>query len=1005
MLPELKKWIAGAESWHSYKDFDLQSESARYPFLARTEDYYINLVGQVFKILSEDEISVADKESLRVLARALEIFSLKHTRSSFSGIDTRENVLISAAMYRVAGYPASSTFLLNQYKNSDFQIDTDQLLYRLLSSDLSGSIDDLSSKLKEYIFRGDVSALQSLRHEIEVRFDGVGRGDPKSFLSLKLCSVLLCALEKDCIWTILRASGALTEEQISKFITGNLLKRSNPVWSFFPSQITAIESGVLNPQGAYALQMPTSAGKTALAEVIIYSEGVRESRGKIIFLAPYRSLATELKNSFAKRLRSTGIKVEVLYGDDLLCSSRIARISECDLIISTPEKFTALAGRLPTLFEEISLAICDEGHLLDEGKRGLHYELLLARLKSNQEANVIFLSAVVPNIDEINQWLGGDDDSVIKSGYKPTPLEYGFLRENSTRESFQLEMNPLDEYPQKYVLFDFLVEPELFPMNRNRTRPRNGWPKAVCSAAAAIKATSSGPTALFTPTIFDNQGVLVLARKCLQLLESHDLDIKGFTFERLDNESKISEYLKSVFGIDYLLVQLSFFGVAYHCGILPQDVREIIEESLRENGIRLIICTKTLAEGVNLPIRTLLIHNLWITRGENDRRALRVRDIKNIVGRAGRAGKEVKGTIICTNRRSENVLLSVIQGDAGESVYGFLLKIVKAIITAAGNDADTQESAITKLSSDVVDALDLAILNMLSENADDEELENTISKLIENSFANAQCTESQQEVLTRLFAVRKSAIEQTFSDGSFAALKKTGVGPNLYGDILFALDVNDERWTTASDDFGGDIFDFLKHNVEQLAAWHAEIERVLTKYPWITADHYWSIIRGWLRGESYQTLATILNDDTPIKIDDVLHVLGDESVYKLKIMLDAIVNVASHSLEQRNLVIAPNLKLFSVALTFGLPSAMHAHLANMGFGERLSNLELGNFLKENHQAFSDSLDQDTVAAAVLFYDEDLVDRLRDKLPLLSLEKMREGIESVKDDLFRASLCT
>ena len=72
----------------------------------------------------------------------------------------------------------------------------------------------------------------------------------------------------------------------------------------------------------------------------------------------------------------------------------------------------------------------------------------------------------------------------------------------------------------------------------------------------------------------------------------------------LDN---LEEYFTIVFGKDYLLTKCSRFGLLFHHGDFPQNVREIIEDSLREGNVRLVICTNTITEGVNLPIRTIII--------------------------------------------------------------------------------------------------------------------------------------------------------------------------------------------------------------------------------------------------------------------------------------------------------------------------------------------------------------------------------------------------------------
>src|SRR5690606_5570728 len=101
-------------------------------------------------------------------------------------------------------------------------------------------------------------------------------------------------------------------------------------------------------------------------------------------------------------------------------------ITDVNLLISTPEKFMVIEDIFPGISQLFTTIICDEGHLLDDDSRGLSYELLLSRLKSQGEEvkrRFIFVSAIIPNISTVNAWLGGSDESLISSDYRPTELD------------------------------------------------------------------------------------------------------------------------------------------------------------------------------------------------------------------------------------------------------------------------------------------------------------------------------------------------------------------------------------------------------------------------------------------------------------------------------------------------------------------------------------------------------------------------------------------------------
>jgi replicative superfamily II helicase len=233
------------------------------------------------------------------------------------------------------------------------------------------------------------------------------------------------------------------------------INKKNPILTFFPSQRDALKNGVLSEK-TISLQMPTSSGKTFLAEVIIYNSIKIDKTNKILYLTPFRSLAAELKKSLAKELRSLGITTKTIYGGNLPSIDDRQAIDESSVLISTPEKFMAMESIIPALDMQYSTIICDEGHLLDDGNRGLQYELLLARMRSYQQnKRFIFISAIVPNMEMVNRWLGGTNETIIKSNYRPTQLDYAFLHKMSKTNYF-LDFN--SGSPSQFYLNKFLIE-------------------------------------------------------------------------------------------------------------------------------------------------------------------------------------------------------------------------------------------------------------------------------------------------------------------------------------------------------------------------------------------------------------------------------------------------------------------------------------------------------------------------------------------------------------------
>ena len=123
-----------------------------------------------------------------------------------------------------------------------------------------------------------------------------------------------------------------------------------------------------------------------------------------------------------------------------------------------------------------------------------------------------------------------------------------------------------------------------------------------------MKAVPSGTVALFAPQK-GNKGVSGLCEEVISQLDVLQLSNPAKFSANVNRLKDLKEYFTKIFGENYLLTRLIDCGTVFHHGSLPQEIREIIEDSLRDGSLCLIICTNTLAEGVNLPIKTLVIHS------------------------------------------------------------------------------------------------------------------------------------------------------------------------------------------------------------------------------------------------------------------------------------------------------------------------------------------------------------------------------------------------------------
>ena len=143
----------------------------------------------------------------------------------------------------------------------------------------------------------------------------------------------------------------------------------------------------------------------------------------------------------------------------------------------------------------------------------------------------------------------------------------------------------------------------------------------------------------------------------------------------------VSDYLSREFGAEWVGTSTLRAGAVVHQDN-PQETREAVEELLADGHARLVLCTGTLAEGVNLPIRTLVLYAVQRRTPTGRPIPMLARDIRNLVGRAGRAGSSTKGLVICANPNQWPAVQPVATGQPGEDVHGALRALVEALQAA-----------------------------------------------------------------------------------------------------------------------------------------------------------------------------------------------------------------------------------------------------------------------------------------------------------------------------------
>jgi helicase len=732
------------------------------------------LVGELFDRMRDGAANPSDWARLgNALAQYGAVDRAAELRSV--GISQTEATMFSSAAFYLGGFSASA-YVTMKSLGHPLDGDGERACFDLLAKPRD-VVSPLVRDLRSALIRGDLASIAAIEAQVSDSAREALKVGPDKWIPLRLLEFLLAKFRE----TNLRA--ILPEGHLEFWtpLVSSLVARGS--WDFFPSQITAIQRGLLLRPDTFSLQMPTGAGKTALCETLLFYHLRAHPETAAVLLVPYRSLASELRGTLVRHLNDMGISARCAYGGTVPSGDEVRAFDDTKALIATPETLSGLLSANPAFAKRISLVICDEGHLLDESSRGVGLELLLARMKV-REAGVqryVFVSAIVPNIEEINSWLGGAEDSVVRSDYRPAIAEFSVLREvgRGAGAALDLEMHPHEPIPNRYRIERFLRRADF-----RWTNPTTGRPNAhqfssvkTRAVASARKALPMGAAVVFAANKRGKQGAIGLAEELLLQIDRNLPLPKPIQFADAGAVRLAVDYLENEYGADWVGTRTLKVGAVLHHGDIPQETREVVERLLREGKVSFAICTSTLAEGVNLPIRTLVLYSVQRMGAEGGRENLLTRDIKNLVGRAGRAGSTTKGLVICANEDQWPLVAAVAQQAAGEPVVGALRTLMDhvrnrlvAMNTTPTNDLLERSPIVHSL----VDGIDATLVELAAVEIGEPELIRLATELADQTFASRQASEISKQLLRDVFMLRAQRVFALKANGRLDWVRGTG---------------------------------------------------------------------------------------------------------------------------------------------------------------------------------------------------------------------------------------
>jgi POLQ-like helicase len=904
--------------------------------------------------------------------------------------------LISSASYYLCDLPGSSLVLAKKLviQNQDLGCyDLDQLLLWLLKGDFATPIlPNLDKKYSRYITQ--LSKLISAFYSTGIRENEIQKvlvtirsivyltGNPRE---LFFGDIIVAVTKKKIANSSWKCLPLYSDLQISSWIDAIL--KDSFIKELWPSQRVLGEQGVLRGNSAI-IQMPTSAGKTKAIEIIVRSGFLSNRTSLAVIVAPFKALCHEIKNNFLESFKGEDITLEEI-SDVPQIDFDMTNLAEKTILVLTPEKMMYLLRHSPGVGEKIGLLIYDEGHQFDNGSRGVIYELLLSTLKSMipENAQTVLISAVINNAEIINKWLNGEKGIVVTSGaLLPTYRTIAFTswQDRLGRLEFIDKDNP---EKSQYFVPRILEQIEL-NLKKRETVPRYFPDKSDGKSIAiylALKLISKGSVAIFC----GRKNTVTSLCKLIIDYYSRELAIDvPSVHSNLDEVNKLYYLHSRHLGEKNVATLCSRIGIYCHSTNVPQGLRLAIEYAMQKSIIKFLICTSTLSQGVNLPIRYLIVTSIYQAQEK-----IKTRDFHNLIGRAGRSGMHTEGSILFSDpdifdkrtsikelkrwssfkelldpRNSELCtseilgLFSPIYNDYGNrnleiDILAYVTiylrnpdELKKMLIEIANQNSADKYSVIQVLNqahrkNDILKSIEsylMAHWEVVIEN------EGSLERLAKETLAYQICNEVQKSKLIQLFQLLGSGINDKVSNqtdlhvygktlyGLFDSVSiKEWVLDNL-NNLLQAknyIEIISILWPIISRFSGNETF--IKGEID------TSLQNLLVD--WVHGISYYELHHNLVVSGAKRTASTLKRKFT---LEDVISICSHTVSYNTTLLLGAIGKflLLINSIETEDVI--KIIDLLQKQFKYGLPCRMSIALYEMGFSDRIIALELAEFLNE-----------------------------------------------------------
>lgn len=900
-------------------------------------------------------------------------------------------VLLGSASYYLCDLPGSASVLAKRIDGDCPDLDGDgleDLLLWLLQADLEtyfdgvagpfgGFIDGISKWILKF-FEDGTGEDNLLELAAKLREAVYEFGTPRQLLFGDVIAAVLRIKLENSAWNALPSYSGLPRD---KWL--HALQKESFIKELWPAQHLLGKAGVLKGESAI-VQMPTSAGKTKATELILRSAFLADRVSLAIIIAPFRALCHEIKNSLVEAFQNEPTKVDEL-SDALQTDFEIAELlGHQQILVVTPEKLLYVLRHAPELAAHVGLLVFDEGHQFDSGTRGITYELLLTSLRSMipEGAQKVLISAVISNAEAVGEWLNGGHNVVEGTTLIPTFRSVGFA--SWLDQLGRIEYVDSRDAEQSEFFVPRVIE--RFNLGRKkRERTDRFFPEKTDGQAIALylglKLVPNGSIAVFCGR---KSTAASVCEKAVDIVERGAPLAFPSDYSDTQEVERLTHLHVENLGADAPASQSAAHGIFSHHGNTPHGIRLAVEHAMRDNLVRFVVCTSTLAQGVNLPIRYLIVTSVY-----QGMERIKVRDFHNLIGRAGRAGMHTEGSILFADpviydkrkarndkwrwdqvkellepRNSEpciSNLLSIFDpiksDDEKYTITMEALDFAKAYISdpdeiaqlAAGIAAQHGDKGFSRDGVErqvawrisLISAVESFLLSRWDETEDGLSAAD-VTRLAEGTLAFFLADDQKKEHIRELFQLLAENISTNITEPA----RRRIYGRTLYG-VQDAQSV--ESWVQSNSD---SLLSIVDESAALDLVWPLLTQRInsgiFTKFdkPEVLNE----IAHGWIDGQPFSDILKIIRKRKAkmiwgtrrreFKIDHVVDVCEGTLAYDGALLVGALCEFIEILGQDDTGDLINRLQVFQKRLKYGLPTETTIALYELGFSDRVISQDL-----------------------------------------------------------------